>query len=113
MLGISGVVVFSSLALLFRKEIVEAWKDYKQSKDEQDTNPIVKNLMPSLVASNIVGVQPMSADTGNIFKLKYIHGPNDVPQGTLTHEFIRGYVRRYGTEDIPADIWWKIKIRGL
>jgi len=75
--------------------------------------PIIKRMLPSISFQDIDGVQPMTEYTGQVFSFKYITGPIHYEQGTLIHDFVCGYMRYYGTDFIPEDLWWKIKIKGL
>lgn len=34
-------------------------------------------------------------------------------EGNSVHSFTKGWLIYYGTEYIPVDTWWKIKIAGL
>lgn len=39
--------------------------------------PIIRRVMPQLIATDILGVQPMQAPTGQVFALRYKYGDPD------------------------------------
>ena len=41
-----------------------------KSKDRKVLIPIIRKMLPSIIAADIVGVQPMQGSTGSIFKMK-------------------------------------------
>lgn len=43
---------------------------YCYSRTQKILMPLIRRVLPSLIASDIMGVQPMTGPTGNIFKLK-------------------------------------------
>ena len=49
--------------------------------------PLLKGLNPNIVAQDIVGVQPMTASTGQIFNIKHKYAPDY----TILDESIAGY----------------------
>ncbi len=81
--------------------------------------PLIRKVMPSLIASDIAGVQPLQENTfKHVMSINYDSTPwltrlENTPDGTLIHEFAKGYSRVYGTELIDLDLYWKIKIAGL
>lgn len=76
--------------------------------------PIIKQIVPRLLAEEICGVQPMTEPIDGLFKLRSIRSSIDkVKDGELCHSFTDGWLVGYGTEWISVDLWWKIKIAGL
>ena len=76
--------------------------------------PIIRQKLSASLVADLVGVQPMT-DAG-IFTLKFREAkgePMQPYQGQWCHDFIRGYLRYYGTEWIPERVWIKLKIKGL
>lgn len=82
--------------------------------------PIIRRVMPSIIAQHLVGVQPMTAPTGSIYTLKTRYDSSDSTI-LLTREhfkhFLRIYNRRkshslnsildlgYPSYKIPYDQW--------
>lgn len=108
-------------ALYRRNErILEAGKDYaltetrrfnmKMSNTQIDE---IRRAMPSIIASEILSVQPMASDIlSDILKMPVVEEIQP-KQGEAKHDFINGYMNFYGTEWINADLWMKLKIKGL
>ncbi len=80
------------------------------------TLPIIKKPMPRLLADDILSVSPQvdyAVQQG--FSLKYYSeaNPNQHNQGDSIHDFARGWIRYYGSEFIPNELYLKLKIKGL
>ena len=54
--------------------------------------PLIRNVMPSIIANDIIGAQPMSAPAGDIFNLKPKYYPVTV---RLTKDHYRYFLRAY------------------
>ena len=53
--------------------------------------PIIRRVMPQVIATDILGVQPMSAPAGQVFALRYKYGdPDDLNiHGRWRHEIMK------------------------
>lgn len=56
--------------------------------------PIIRRVMPSIIANDILGVQPMSGPVGNIFSMRGTWHGTLVMQKHHFHHFLRVYNRR-------------------
>ena len=66
--------------------------------------PMIRKTMPDLIAKDIVGVQPMTSEVGEMFSMKYIEGYRKHDRfGTLSHFFIGGWHVCDGKGFIPLD----------
>jgi hypothetical protein len=75
---------------------------------------LIRRMVPTLMAEELVGVQPMSDNTMSSL-IKWIKS-NEKPmynQGDRIRCFARGWLRYYGTEFISQDLWISLKIKGL
>lgn len=81
------------------------------------TIPLIRKVLPKLVAQDLIGVQLMQDSAGEIFTFKTVTYVGDNPpppcEGDTRHVFGRGWEIVYGGEWIPHDTWTKIKIAGL
>lgn len=75
--------------------------------------PLIKNIAPEFLAQELCSVQLMTSEHTSAFKLKHEVGEPPFKEGTVRHEFLRGWTIKYGDEWIPMDLWWKIKISGV
>lgn len=75
--------------------------------------PMIRQVLPTLVAQDIVGVQPMVDGAGEVFKLRHCIDIKESVQGGRRHSFTCGWQRYYGTQWIPEHLWINLKIRGL
>lgn len=75
---------------------------------------LVRRAIPAMLAEELVSVQPLS---GNIISdvLKWTKSTEQpvYKQGELIHDFALGWLRYYGTDFIPQDLWIRLKIKGL
>ena len=68
--------------------------------------PMIRKVMPELLARDIAGVQPMTDDCGEVFKLRYIEGYRKHDRfGTIIHSFIEGWMIHDGKEFIPDSMF--------
>lgn len=75
--------------------------------------PIIRREMPKLFAHEMASTQPVNI-SGKVLKAIWEQTSNrKYKQGELVHDFAKGWLRYYGTEFIPLDLWLKIKIKGL
>lgn len=56
--------------------------------------PIIRNMMPSIIAQHLVGVQPMTAPTGSVFTLKTRYDSTG-GRVLLTREHFKHFLRVY------------------
>lgn len=77
------------------------------------TLPMIKNLTPELLAKDIIGVQPMTESSAELFTIKHVDKEPDFKEGDWRHSFMEGWQTYYGNTWISVDLWWKIKIAGL
>lgn len=76
--------------------------------------PIITRIIPSILAKDLCGIQPITDMASDIFRLTNANrGPIVYKQGELVHSFLRGYQRYYGTSFISNELWFKLKIKGL
>ena len=55
--------------------IVEEWVNLKGESGIKIILPLIRKIVPSLIANDIVGVQPMSSPTGGVFStLRAVYG---------------------------------------
>lgn len=80
--------------------------------------PMIRKVLPELVARDIVGVQPMQDSAGDIFKYKTVTYTEDDPppipnEGDRRHVFGQGWQIFYGGDWISEHVWLKLKLAGL
>jgi hypothetical protein len=71
------VAIINKLPLPVAKVVVEAAAPFNPA-----LIPLVRRVMPSLIASQIVGVQPMSGPVGEVFNIAYSYEHDYVPRNT-------------------------------
>ena len=67
--------------------------------------PLVRRTMPSLIAHDLMGVQPMSEDCAEIFKMKEANFCTVDYFGYVIHSFVNGWCIYDGNEYIPFEIF--------
>lgn len=78
--------------------------------------PMIRRVMPTVIAHDLMNVQPMTGEVGKIFTLKAVtHEQIEelAKEGATRHVFGRGWERFYGGEWISDDLYWKLKIKGV
>ena len=72
--------------------------------------PIIRKAYPQIMAEELASVQPMNGDIfSDIIKMSAVEY---IPkQNELIHDFIRGWLRYYGTQYIPERDWNWIMIK--
>lgn len=79
--------------------------------------PMIRRIIPTTIAHDIVSAQPMTGDEGKVYQLKYRYGDPATEvapvEGARRHVFGQGYEVYYGNEWIAQETYLKIKRAGL